>query len=134
MEQETFFNILTGHYGEILETHAMWQCIASLGIKPFKYGNQWCYLYGDNIQEGICGFGSTIYEAAWDFYSNIKTEEARQAKPEVFDTIAFQKGVREGKRLAIETIQSRIGEILGDAQPAPILRVELQELIKKINQ
>lgn len=96
MEQETFFNILTGHYGEILETHAMWQCIASLGIKPFKDGNQWCYLYGDNIQEGICGFGSTIYEAAWDFYSNIKTEEARQAKPEFFDTMAFQKGVKEG--------------------------------------
>lgn len=134
MKQETLYNILTGQYGEILETHAMWQCIASLGIKPFKDGNQWCYLYGDNIQEGICGFGSTIYEAAWDFYSNIKTEEARQAKPEVFDTMAFQKGVKEGKRLAIETIQSRIDEILGDAQPNPILRVELQELIKKIEQ
>lgn len=102
MEQETLFNILTGHYGEILETHAMWQCIASLGIKPFKDGNQWCYLYGDNIQEGICGFGSTIYEAAWDFYSNIKTEEARQEQPEVFDTMAFQKGVQEGRRLERE--------------------------------
>lgn len=56
--------------------------------------------------------------------------------PEVFDTIAFQKGVEEGRRLEREdvksTIQSRIDEILGDAQPNPILRMELQELIKKI--
>lgn len=82
MEQETLYNILTGQYGEILETHAMWQCIASLGIKPFKDGNMWCYLYGDNIQEGICGFGETIYKAAWDFYSNIKTEELRKENRE----------------------------------------------------
>ena len=55
---------------------------------------------------------------------------------EVFDTVAFQKGVQEGRRLEREDvksiIQSRIDEILGDAQPAPILRMELQELIKKI--
>ena len=55
-----------------------------------------------------------------------------QEHPEVFDTVAFQKGVKEGKRLAIETIRSRIDEILGDAQPNPILRMELQELIEKI--
>ena len=82
MEQEilynTLYNILTGRYGEILETHAMWQCIAALGIKPFKDGDQWCFLYGNNIQEGVCGFGETIFRAAWDFYTNIKTEEARK--------------------------------------------------------
>lgn len=78
MEQETLFNILTGQYGEILETHAMWECISALGIKPFKDGNQWCFLYGNNIQEGVCGFGDTIYKAAWDFYTNVKIEEARK--------------------------------------------------------
>lgn len=60
----------------------------------------------------------------------------RQEQPEVFDTVAFQKGVAEGRRLEREDvksiIQSRIDEILGDARPAPILRMELQELIKKI--
>lgn len=115
MEQETLYNILTGQYGEILETHAMWQCIASLGIKPFRDGNQWCYLYGDNIQEGICGFGETIYKAAWDFYTNIKTEEARQAKPEIFDTMAFQKGVKEGKRLMMEgAVEEEVQEVYRD--------------------
>lgn len=76
MKRESLLNILSGGYGEILETHAMWQCIAALGVKPFKDGNQWCFLYGDNIQEGICGFGDTIFLAAWDFYHNIKTENA----------------------------------------------------------
>ena len=78
MKQETLFNILTGQYGEILETHAMWECISTLCIKPFKDGNQWCFLYGENIQEGICGFGETIFKAAWNFYANIKTEEIRK--------------------------------------------------------
>ena len=80
MDQETLYNILSGGYGEILETHAMWQCIAALGIKPFKYGKQWCFLYGGNIQEGICGFGRTVIEAAWAFYTNIKTEEVSRNK------------------------------------------------------
>ena len=80
MEQEILYNILTCRYGEILETHAMWECISALGIKPFKDGNQWCFLYGDNIQDGICGFGKTIFNAALDFYTNIKTEEARKEK------------------------------------------------------
>ena len=78
MEQEMLYDILTGRYGEILETHAMWECISALGIKPFKDGNQWCFLYGNNIQDGVCGFGKTIFEAALNFYTNIKIEEARK--------------------------------------------------------
>lgn len=49
----------------------MWTCITMLGIKPFKDGNQWCFLYGPNLQEGIAGFGDSIFDAAWDFYSQI---------------------------------------------------------------
>ena len=29
-------------------------------------GNQWCVLYGDNIQDGICGFGETPKLAIYD--------------------------------------------------------------------
>lgn len=38
-------------------------------LKPTlkKDGNQWCVLYGDNLQEGICGFGNTPYLAIIDF-------------------------------------------------------------------
>ena len=51
----------------------IWQCITALGIKPFKNGNLWCFLYGDNIQEVICGFGDTIDEAARNFYTVLKS-------------------------------------------------------------
>lgn len=36
-----------------------------------KDGNQWCWLYGPNLQEGIAGFGDTpalaaqAFDAAW---------------------------------------------------------------------
>lgn len=56
----------------------MWQCITALGIKPIKDGNQWSFLYGDNIQDGICGFGDTINEAALNFYTNLKSEKISQ--------------------------------------------------------
>lgn len=52
------------------------------------------------------------------------------------DTVLFQKGVAEGKRLmmeeAVSIIESRFSEIIGDAQPKPALRAELEELIKRI--
>ena len=52
------------------------------------------------------------------------------------DTVLFNKGVEEGKRLmmeeAVSIIESRISEIIGDAQPKPALRAELEELINKI--
>lgn len=30
-------------------------------------GNQYCVLYGDNLQEGIAGFGDTLMLAIYDF-------------------------------------------------------------------
>ena len=76
MDQNTLFNILTEQYGEILETHAMWQCIAALGVKPVKVDNQWFLYYGENDRRDIIGRGSTVYYAAWDFYQNIKKVSA----------------------------------------------------------
>lgn len=76
MEQQTLTDILSGRYGEILETHAMWQCISALGVKPSKVGKSWCFLYKDTEEkEMIYGFGETIFDAAWDFYKNIKTSK-----------------------------------------------------------
>lgn len=38
-------------------------------LKPKVHidGDQYCVLLGDNIQEGVCGFGETIYKAILDF-------------------------------------------------------------------
>lgn len=44
----------------------------SVVFKPkiFIDGNQWCALYGDNIQDGICGFGDSPALAMLDFDSS----------------------------------------------------------------
>lgn len=43
------------------------QLVKTWGLEPYKDGNMWCVLLGDNIQEGICGFGKTPYKAILDF-------------------------------------------------------------------
>ncbi|HYD35907.1 MAG TPA: hypothetical protein VD999_07655 [Vitreimonas sp.] len=33
-------------------------------------GAAWCVLYGDNLQDGVAGFGDSPSEAMWDFDKN----------------------------------------------------------------
>jgi hypothetical protein len=35
--------------------------------RVFPDSNQWCALYGENIQEGVCAFGDTPAKAAAQF-------------------------------------------------------------------
>lgn len=42
--------------------------------KIYPDGNKWCALYGDNIQEGVCGFGDTPSDAIHDFNNNWLTQ------------------------------------------------------------
>lgn len=37
------------------------------GLIPFKDGDQWCVLLGENIQVGVCGFGDTPAAAIYEF-------------------------------------------------------------------
>lgn len=43
--------------------------VEALRPKISKDGDQWCVLYGDNLQEGVSGFGNTPMEAIQDFNS-----------------------------------------------------------------
>lgn len=36
----------------------------------FPDGNMWCALYGENLQEGVAGFGETPEKACADFDKN----------------------------------------------------------------
>ena len=38
-----------------------------LKLVPYKDGNQWCILYGENLQSGIVGFGDTPEKAIYAF-------------------------------------------------------------------
>ena len=42
-------------------------------LKLFIDGNQWCALYGDNLQDGVAGFGKSPADAMWDFDKNWNT-------------------------------------------------------------
>jgi len=35
--------------------------------KLSRDGSKWCALFGDNLQEGVAGFGNSPAEAMWDF-------------------------------------------------------------------
>lgn len=47
---------------------------------------------------------------------------------------AAKNGYEQAEKDIITLIESRLSELLGDAQPTPILRYELQDLIKKIRE
>jgi hypothetical protein len=49
--------------------------IESFGLKPYKDGSEWCVLLGDNIQDGICGFGETPLKAVLDFNKNFISKQ-----------------------------------------------------------
>ena len=38
--------------------------------KIYIDGNMWCALYGDNLQDGVAGFGDSPAAAMWDFDIN----------------------------------------------------------------
>lgn len=42
-------------------------------------GNQYCCLYGDNLQEGISGFGDTPYAAVIDFNKQFHLKSFNQS-------------------------------------------------------
>jgi len=47
----------------------------------FLDGNQWCALYGENLQEGIAGFGETPQLAVTDFNNNFEMLSVPKEKP-----------------------------------------------------
>ena len=47
---------------------------------------------------------------------------------------AYIRVYEQAEKDIIALIESRISEILGDAQPKPALRAELQELVKRIKE
>jgi hypothetical protein len=46
-----------------------------VGIRLFPDGDKWCALIGENIQDGIAGFGDTKVEAIAELSGNMKASE-----------------------------------------------------------
>ena len=50
--------------------------IVKLKLIPCKDGNQWCFLYGDDIQCGVAGVGNSVNDAAIDFSKSWHKDES----------------------------------------------------------
>ncbi len=65
-------------------------CVAA-GAVLTKDGNQWGYLLGANLQEGVAGFGASPIEAASAFYSEYT--RGVSAEPEVSSAPGHTAGI-----------------------------------------
>ena len=72
------------------------------------------------------------HQALWNRYA--KRNQSEKVDVHTPMRAIFIKGYHQAEKDVIALIESRIGEILGDAQPKPILRIELRDLIRKINE
>ena len=86
------------------------EVLARAGLKPYKDGNKWCILIGDNIQEGICGFGDTIDEALYQFLLEVlEKQKAMDAIPD--ELVKSYKFFIENGRREIEEVVNAINNL-----------------------
>ena len=62
--QERVGEILTAEL-QAAEAKNLWAVI--LELTPKLDGDQYCFLWGDDLQSGVAGFGETPYKAMMDF-------------------------------------------------------------------
>lgn len=69
---------------EAARTIADYQTAPSVLYRPSigRDGNKWSVLYGDNLMDGVCGFGDTPAEAMADFDRNWAAERCGQEQPQ----------------------------------------------------
>tara|TARA_B100000378_G_scaffold70854_1_gene54078 strand:+ start:11090 stop:11329 length:240 start_codon:yes stop_codon:yes gene_type:complete len=51
-------------------TESQFKLFSLLKPKIYKDGDKWCVLYGDNLQEGVVGFGKTPQKAVSEWTNN----------------------------------------------------------------
>ena len=59
--------------GTIIENAEM-NLVRLFNAKLSLDGNMWCWLHGENLQDGIVGLGKSPYLAALDFNKNFRKE------------------------------------------------------------
>ena len=73
-------DILLQEYRAVAVLAQEMQLVQLHALTPYKDGNMWCYLLGEDIQSGIAGFGASPYLAALDFnkqfYKQIQGEKS----------------------------------------------------------
>ena len=54
--------------------------MTKFGLVPFREGNQWVFLLGDE-KNGIAGFGNSAFDAAVDFNRSFYEDRSMLKKP-----------------------------------------------------
>ena len=49
--------------------------VVILGLQPMKDGNKWSFIWGNNLQEGVAGFGDTPIDAMAAFERAMQERE-----------------------------------------------------------
>ena len=55
--------------------------VALLRPRVFIDGNRWCVLYGDNVMDGVAGFGESPIHAVYDFNKARRSKLPAQGAP-----------------------------------------------------
>lgn len=77
MDYETLTN--QSKHNAAIESEEM-NLVALLRPRVFLDGNKWCVLYGENIMEGIAGFGDSPILAVYDFNKAWRREVPANAR------------------------------------------------------
>ena len=88
-EQALCFAIDQGKHEFMAVAYQMQRPFMLLRPKMFPDGNQWCALYGENLQDGVCAFGDTPDTASINFdvsWLNQKCTGKQQKEAEDNDT------------------------------------------------
>lgn len=86
MNEETVLN-MQWHAAEVAERVELQRLRPFMLLRPkvFPDESKWCALYGDNLQDGVAGYGDTPDKAALDFdvhWLNEKVWEPTQREGE----------------------------------------------------
>lgn len=66
------------YYQMLLDEQLRPSAIYQQSLKITRDGNNFCVLMGENLQEGVAGFGKTLADAMSDFDMNFYKEEIKK--------------------------------------------------------
>lgn len=87
-------------------------------------------LDGTYITEKLAKSMTKAEQRALEAYPRDKDSELNYRRANY--RIAYERGYNQAEKDILTRIRTRLSEIIGDAQPRPALRAELEELITKI--
>ncbi|WP_170759913.1 hypothetical protein [Ruegeria lacuscaerulensis] len=82
MQDETYINMRREAAQSLLSAaveNEEFNLVSVLGLVPFRDGNMWCVLWGENIQDGIAGFGYSPWDAVISFNKAVHEGENPKA-------------------------------------------------------